>query len=104
MTIRGEGPAAVFNQDVSRASDVLCLERLGERRGPAEIAAGPVVGQAGVELGQRLIDDLADALAADLHLVGDLLERERLAPVQPEAEAQDPGLALVDGLHQAAES
>src|SRR6185369_3372707 len=70
----------------------------------AEEAAGAVVGDLRVELGQRLIDDLAHALAADADAVGDLLERQGLLTVEAEAETEDLGLALIDGIEEAIES
>ncbi len=49
------------------------------------------------------LDDLADTLAAEIHVRGDLLERRGLLPVEAEAEPEDLGFAAVDRVEQAAE-
>src|ERR1043165_5604282 len=67
----------------------------------AEETAGPLVGDLGVELGQGLVHDLADTLAADADALGDLLERQGLLALEAEAEAEDLRLALVDRIEQA---
>jgi len=52
------------------------------------------VGQLGVaQAAQRFLLQLADALPAEAELVGDLLQRMRLAAAQAEAQAQDVALA-----------
>src|SRR5436189_4372189 len=48
----------------------------------------------GLELLQRVVLDLADALARDAERTADLLERARLHPVEPEAELDHAPLAL----------
>src|SRR5262245_19836976 len=49
-------------------------------------------GERAAHLGERLLLELADALARQVVLVADLLERELLLGAQPEALAQDIGL------------
>jgi len=44
---------------------------------------------------QRLFLDLADALTRDLQQGPDILERHRIGAVEPEVEAQNLGLALL---------
>src|SRR5688572_27118491 len=48
----------------------------------------------------RLGLDLAHALAREAELVADLLERQRLLAVQPEAHADHVALLLVELLHE----
>ena len=62
-----------------------------------------LVGDLSIELGQRLVHDLANAFAADPNLLGDLLECQRLAAIEPEAQPENLCLALIDGVHQIAE-
>ncbi len=76
---------------------------IGGLVGPAEEPARALVVDLGVELAEGLVGDLADALAGDADVLRDLLERQRLLAVKAEAEAEDPGLTLVDGVEQAAD-
>ena len=55
------------------------------------------------ELAQRLVLDLADALAREADLLADLLERHRVLAVEAVAELEDLGGALVDFIEQALE-
>jgi hypothetical protein len=47
------------------------------------------------QLEQRLFLDLADALARDLQQGPDVLERHRIGAIEPEVQAQNLGLALL---------
>src|SRR5580658_1592654 len=53
------------------------------------------------ELGHRPCLDLTNALTRQVEVLADVLERPRLTPVQPEAEAQNLALTLVKGGKQA---
>ena len=68
----------------------------GPVRLPGVVPAGALVQQTLVELPERLDLDLADALARQPDLLADLLERQRLLAVEPEAETEDGGLTLID--------
>src|SRR5262249_62102354 len=48
------------------------------------------------QLPQRALLDLAAALARQMELLADLLERPRSAPVETEAQPQDLALAVVE--------
>src|SRR5262245_11050997 len=52
------------------------------------------------QLGERFRLDLADALAGDAELLADLLERAHLAVVEPEAQAHDLPLPVVELLER----
>src|SRR4029079_16530925 len=55
------------------------------------------------EFFERFTLELADALAGQADLRADLLERERLQIVQPVAQPQDGGFAVVDLFEQLAD-
>src|SRR3954464_12328786 len=66
---------------------------------PPQLAAVGWVAQ----LAQRLGLDLPDALAGDAELAPDLLQRAEAAILQPEAELDDPALAVGQALERVAD-
>src|SRR5688572_13882060 len=60
-----------------------------------ELAGAAVVARV-AQLGDRAHLDLADALPGQVELLADLVERGRLARVEPEAADDDPALTVVE--------
>ena len=92
----GQDKQLLHGADPRRVPQAWLTQRLGAGGSDGEEVPGAGVRGRVAKLGHRPRLDLTDALPGQVEVLADLLERPGLTSVQPEAQAQDLALTLVE--------